>query len=204
MSLRVSHPLRSTSTHPLPNRSRLYPVFGARPFTLSSIAVASAVCGAAVDAADCTSTSAASTGAGRTAACSWREGSVGVGVGVGAGCAVGETFDAEDVGGDAEDVGGDAAGAFASMGPAAADPAMIMTRPPARIPAPARRVFLPSHELRRMTAHRPVAKKYRPAPINTPLNPVVKPTKATRPNAVSPEIFPGPIDLRGALAGTSG
>src|SRR5450756_2262655 len=199
MSLRVSHPLRSTSTHPLLNRSRLYPVFGARPFTLSRIAVASAVCGAAVDAADCTSTSAASTGAGRTAACSWREGSVGVGVGVGvgAGCAVGETFDAEDV-------GGDAAGAFASMGPAAADPAMIMTRPPARIPAPARRVFLPSHELRRMTAHRPVAKKYRPAPINTPLNPVVKPTKATTPNPVSPGIFPGPIDLRGALAGTSG
>src|SRR5450759_1380503 len=164
------------------------------------MAVASAVCGAAVDAADCTSTPPASSGAGRSAAWSSREGSVGVGDG----CAMGETLGAEDAGGRAEDVGDDAAGACSVLGPAAADPAIIKTRPPARIPAPARRVFLPSHELRRMTAHRPVAKKYRPAPINTPLNPVVKPTKATRPNPVSPEIFPGPIDLRGALAGTSG
>jgi len=178
----------------------LYPVFGARPFTSSSMAVASAVCGAAVDAADCTSTSAASSGADSIAACSWREGSVGVGDG----CAVGDTFDAEDVGEDAEDVGDDAVGAFASVGPAVADPAMIKTRPPARIPAPTRRVFLPSHELRRMTAHRPVAKTYRPTPINTPLDPVVNPNTVTSPNPSSPAIFPGPIDWRGAVGGMAG
>jgi hypothetical protein len=164
------------------------------------MAVASAVCGAAVNAADCTSTSAASSGAGRVAACSWREGSVGVGDG----CAVGDTFDAEDVGDDAEDVPDDAVGAFASVGPAAADPAMIKTRPPARIPAPARRVFLPSHELRRTTAQRPVAKMYRPTPINTPLNPVVNPNRVTSPNPISPAVFPGPIDWRGAFGGTAG
>ena len=42
MSLRVSHPLRSTSTHPDPNSSRSYPVLGARPFTGSASTAATA------------------------------------------------------------------------------------------------------------------------------------------------------------------
>ena len=117
---------------------------------------------------------------------------------------MGETLGAEDIGGRAEDVSDDAVGAFASVGPAAADPAMIKTRPPARIPAPARRVFLPSHELRRTTAQRPVAKMYSPMPINTPLNPVVNPNSVTSPNPISPAIFQGSIDWRGAFGGTAG
>src|SRR5450759_1987851 len=164
------------------------------------MAVASAVCGAAVDAADCTSTPPASSGAGRSAAWSSREGSVGAGDG----CAMGETLGAEDAGGRAEDVGDDAAGACSVLGPAAADPAIIKTRPPARIPAPARRVFLPSHELRRTTAQIPVVNRYRPAKTITPLNPVVKPHKATTPNPTIPAIFPGPIDWRGAVGVVAG
>src|SRR5687767_7761849 len=42
-SLRVSQPLRSLSYHACPNCSREYPVFGARPFTVSVATAASAV-----------------------------------------------------------------------------------------------------------------------------------------------------------------
>lgn len=43
MSLRVSQPLWSTSAHAAPNWSRLYPVFGARPFTASVSSTVSAL-----------------------------------------------------------------------------------------------------------------------------------------------------------------
>ena len=79
MSLRVSQPLRSTSFHAWPYRSRSYPVLGARPLTGSNVAVASAVwgCAAATTAA---SADGAGSGVGSAAACS---SSVGVAVALG-------------------------------------------------------------------------------------------------------------------------
>src|SRR4051794_706724 len=145
MSLRVSQPLRSTSTQPAPNSSRSYPVRGARPLTPIAARAARAVVGAAA----CTASSAAGSDSSPPVCCasgtalSWVSASVSVfsAAFVAASSSVGDA-DAGVVG-----AGSDAA-AVGSVGVATDAPTARATNPAVTTIPAALRLAMPTHRAR--------------------------------------------------------
>src|SRR3954454_1377002 len=213
MSLRVSQPLRSTSTQPAPNSSRSYPVRGARPLTPIAARAARAVVGAAA----CTASSAAGSDSSPPVCCAsgtalfWVSASVSVfsAAFVAASSSVGDA-DAGVVG-----AGSDAA-AVGSVGVAADAPTARATNPAVTTMPAALRLAIPHHLARpAIAAPPPTIRVNNPAVARALAKPPCTRTASTsrtapprtihRSGSVVPRpMTPSPVSNRSATASYSG